>query len=116
MAVELGNPWGGWKHSTAEIVGVYFWSAVNDRPMCWSVHKVNWPPDLRPRRLPPQSTLSRRMRGSDAEQLMSEIERAFLALAGVTHILVRMIDGKPLAVRPNSWSMPRVGHTTTPTR
>lgn len=98
MAVKLGNPWGGWKYSTAEIVGTYFWSVVNDRPMYWSVHKANWPADLCPQRLPPQSTLSRRMRRSDAEQLMSEIEQTFLALAGVAHLLVRMIDGKPLAV------------------
>jgi hypothetical protein len=98
MAVKLGNPWGRWKYSTAEIVGVYFWSVVNDRPMHWSVHKTNWPPDLCPARLPPQSTLSRRMRRSDAEQLMSEIEQTFLALAAVAHALIRMIDGKPLAV------------------
>jgi hypothetical protein len=98
LAVKLGKPWGGWKYSAAEILGTYFWSVVNDRPMYWSVHKANWPPDLCPPRLPPQSTLSRRMRRSDAEQLMSEIEQTFLALAGVTHALVRMIDGKPLAV------------------
>jgi hypothetical protein len=98
MAVKLGNPWGGWKYSTAEIVGVYFWSVVNDRPMCWSVHKANWPNDLSPPRLPPQSTLSRRMRRSDAEQLMTKIEGTFLALAGVSQLLIRMIDGKPLAV------------------
>jgi hypothetical protein len=98
MAVKLGNPGGSWKYSTYEIVGVYFWSVVNDRPMYWSVDKANWPPDLCPPRLPPQSTLSRRMRRSDAEQLMTKIEGTFLALAGVSQLLIRMIDGKPLAV------------------
>ena len=98
MAAKLDNPWGGWKYSTAEIVGVYLWSVVNDRPMDWSVDQANWPPDLGLRRLPPQSTLSRRMRRSDAEQLMSEIEQTFLGLVGVAQALIRMIDGKPLAV------------------
>ncbi len=98
MAVKLDNPWGGWKYSTAEIVGVYLWSVVNDRPMDWSVDQANWPPDLGPQRLPQQSTLSRRMRRSDAEQLMSEIEQTFLGLVGVAQALIRMIDGKPLAV------------------
>ena len=98
MAVKLDNPLGSWKYSTCEIVVVYFWSVVNDRPMCWSVRKANWPPDLCPFRLPPQSTLSRRMRRSDAEQLMTKIEETFLGLAGVSQLLIRMIDGKPLAV------------------
>jgi len=98
LALKLGNSWGFWEFSTAEIVGVYFWSVINDRPMSWSVDKANWPPGLRPHRLPPQSTLSRRMRHSDAEQLMTNIEQTFLALAGVSQVLIRMIDGKPLAV------------------
>lgn len=98
MAVKLDNPVGSWKYSTYEIVGVYFWSVVNDRPMNWSVRKANWPPDLCPARLPPQPTLSRRMRCSDAQELMTKIEETFLALAGTSQLLIRMIDGKPLAV------------------
>jgi hypothetical protein len=98
IAVKLDNSWGSWKYSTSDIVGVYFWSVVNDRPMDWSVVKANWPPELCPRCLPAQSTLSRRMRRSDSEQLMTEIEHAMLALVGVRHFLIRMIDGKPLTV------------------
>ena len=80
MAVKLDNPWGGWKYSTAEIVGVYLWSVVNDRPMDWSVDQANWPPDLGLRRLPPQSTLSRRMKHSFSQSLYRfrrQIERDF---------------------------------------
>ena len=98
VAMKLGKPWGRWKYSTAEIVGVYFWCVVNDRPMCWGVDKTNWPIDLCPKRLPPQSTLSRRMRRSDAQQLMTEIEQTWLAIVGVSGLLIRMIDGKPLGV------------------
>jgi len=98
IATKLDKPWGRWKYSTADIVVVYFWCAVHDRPMCWGVDKANWPEDLRPRRLPPQSTFSRRMRRSDAEQLMTEIEHTWLAMVGVCQFLIRLIDGKPLAV------------------
>ena len=98
VATKLDKPWGCWKYSTADIVGVYFWCVLNDRPMCWSANKANWPDDLCPKCLPPQSTLSRRMRRSDAQQLMTEIEQTWLALVGVSQRLIRVIDGKPLGV------------------
>jgi hypothetical protein len=66
--------------------------------MCWGVDKANWPDDLRPSHLAPQSTFSRRMRRPDVQQLMMDIENAWLALAGASRWLLRIIDGKPLAV------------------
>ena len=98
IAVKLNKPWGGWKYSTSDILAVYFWCVVNDRPMTWGVDKGNWPKGLYPRRLPPQSTLSRRMRSSGTQQLMTEIENTCLAILGVAGFFIRMIDGKPLAV------------------
>ncbi len=98
MATKLGNPLGSWRYSPVDIVVVYLWSVVNDRPMSWAVNKANWPEGLYLHRLPSQSNFSRRMRRSDTEQLMTEIEQTFLAMAGVCHVLIRIIDGKPLAV------------------
>lgn len=98
IATKLDKRWGRWKYSTADILVVYFWCVVNDRPMYWAVEKGNWPDDLRPRYLPSQSTLSRRMRRPDVQNLMTESEQAWLAVAGVCHMLIRMIDGKSLAV------------------
>ena len=88
----------GWLYSTAEIVMVYFWAVVHDRPMCWATDKRNWPEDLRPRRLPSQSQLSRRMRGSDVIELMVHVENTFMAMIGAERRLIRIIDGKPLEV------------------
>lgn len=88
----------GWLFTTADIVMVYFWAVVHDRPMCWATVKHNWPEDLRSRRLPSQSQLSRRMRGSDVVELMTEIENTFLALIGADQRMVRIIDGKPLEI------------------
>ncbi len=98
MATRLDKPWGSWKYSTADIVVVYFWCVVSDRPMCWAVEKANWPNDLRPRCLPSQATLSRRMRQADAQELMTQIERAWITLVGLARVWIRMIDGKPLTV------------------
>ncbi len=98
IAMKLDKPWGSWKYSTAEIVMVYFWSVIHDRPMTWSLAKRNWPDELCPQRLPSQSILSRRMRRPAAQQLMTEIETTWLALAAVSQVLIRAIDAKPLAV------------------
>jgi Transposase DDE domain len=98
MARKLDKQWGDWKFSASDILAAYFWAVVNDRPMCWATDKANWPTELCPSCLPSQSTLSRRMRRADAQQLMTGIEQSWLAVAGVVHCLIRVIDGKPLAV------------------
>lgn len=88
----------GWLFTTADIVMVYLWAALHDRPMCWATDKRSWPKGLRPRRLPSQSQLSRRMRGSDVVELMTEVENEFVALIGADQRLIRILDGKPLDV------------------
>ena len=98
IATKLDKRWGQWKYSTGEIVVVYFWCVLHDRPMNWGLDPANWPPDLFPGRLPPQATLSRRMRRPDTQLLLLEIERSWLTLVGTSQWLIRVIDGKPLAV------------------
>jgi Transposase DDE domain len=98
MAMKLDKGWGRWKYSTAEIVVVYVWSVLHDRPMAWAVDPANWPDDLRPLDLPKQPTLSRRMRRPDTQRLLIDIEQSWLALVGSSQWLIRVIDGKPLAV------------------
>jgi hypothetical protein len=98
IAVRLDKDWGRWKFADADVVVVYFWSVVHDRPMCWAVEKYNWPTDLCPRCLPSQSTLSRRMRSHQTRQLMLDIENAWLAVTMSLETLIRIIDAKPLTV------------------
>jgi hypothetical protein len=98
MATRLDRDWGRWKFSKADIVTVYFWCVVHDRPMSWGVIKTNWPEDLCPKCLPSQSTLSRRMRLHDCQQLMIEIETVWLGLIAATALSIRIIDAKPLPV------------------
>jgi len=98
IATKLDKRWGQWKYATGEIVVVYFWCVLHDRPMTWGVDPANWPDDLRPRRLPTQATLSRRMRRPDTLLLLLAIEQSWLTLVGTSQWLIRVIDGKPLAV------------------
>jgi hypothetical protein len=98
MASRLDKHWGHWKYSTADIVVVYMWCVLHDRPMIWGIKRSSWPDDLCPSWLPTQSTFSRRMRRPDALRLMMEIEQAWLTVACASQLLIRMIDGKPLGV------------------
>lgn len=98
MAVRLDVASGSWLFNAADILSVYFWAVVNDRPMTWALCKANWPADLWPRKMPSQSTLSRRMRKDSTQRLMLEIEQTLLALVMTSHCLLSIIDGKALAI------------------
>ena len=98
----LDKHWGDWKYSTAEIVAVYFWAVVHDRPTSWAARPEEWPADLRPEPLPPQSTLSRRLKHADAVELLTAVEQQLLLLIGLGQRWIHIIDGKPLAVSPIS--------------
>lgn len=98
LARKLGNPWGGWRYSTAEVLGVYFWAVVHDRPTSWAVDPDEWPDNIRPCWLPSQSTMSRRLRRPEAVELMTLVEQHLVALLSIGHCLVHVVDGKALAV------------------
>jgi hypothetical protein len=102
LATKLDKRWGRWKYSTAEIVAVYFWAVLHDRPTSWAAQPEEWPPDIRPVLLPPQSTLSRRLRQADAVELMTAVEQQLIVLIGLGQHWIHVVDGKPLAVSPIS--------------
>lgn len=97
LARKLDRAWGEWKYATADVLAVYFWAVLHDRPTSWAATPENWPDDLRPV-LPPQCTLSRRLRRPRTVQVMMAVEEHLLALIVVGSCFVRIIDGKPLAV------------------
>jgi hypothetical protein len=102
LATALDKRWGGWKYSTAEIVAVYFWAVVHDRPTSWAAQPAEWPADLRPEPLPPQSTLSRRLKQADAVELMTAVEQQLVVLIGLGQHWIHILDAKSLAVSPIS--------------
>jgi hypothetical protein len=98
LALELDNPWGHWRYSTAEVLGAYFWAVVHDRPTSWATYPEHWPKDLRPAWLVPQSTLSRRLRRPATVELMTTVEQHLVALLALGQYVVHMIDAKALPV------------------
>ena len=82
--------------SDEDIVKVYYWSVICDRPVSWACHKENWPLQLRKRRLPSPATMSRRLRSPSVVALLDALERQVTA-PKEPH-LFWMIDGKSLPI------------------
>ena len=86
------------KFGDEEILAVYFWAVLNERPISWACDQTHWPLDLLPPSLPSQPTMSRRMRTDRVQQLMLSLEQHLLAVSAVEPLWVRIIDAKALPV------------------
>lgn len=83
-------------HSNSTVVCVFLWAALHDRPVLWSCDPGNWPWHLRPKSLPSQSCMSRRLRSLGVMQLL---ELAYVELhEQLPSGMLKFIDAKPLAV------------------
>ena len=49
-------------YSDSEVLAVLLWAVLHDRPISWACVRRHWPPQAWRRRLPDQSTMSRRLR------------------------------------------------------
>jgi Transposase DDE domain len=79
-----------------DIVKVFYWSVIHDRPISWACQRRNWPLYMRRQPLPSNTTMSRRLRSKSVVALLDALERRVTA---PTHPhLYWMIDGKPLAI------------------
>jgi hypothetical protein len=84
------------RFSDQQIVQVFYWSVIHDRPIDWACQSRNWPLHLRRRRLPSGSTMSRRLRSPRVVRLLNLLaEQATKPTPGG---LFWMIDGKPLPI------------------
>lgn len=88
-------------YPTATIVRCHLWSVLHERPTCWAADPSNWDRLTRPRHLPTQSTLSRRLRGRDFEAFMTGLAERLRPLPGMGTLFKRL-DGKPLPVAAHS--------------
>jgi hypothetical protein len=82
--------------SDADIVRVYYWSVLCDRPTSWACRPEHWPVHLRRRPLPSQPTMSRRLRSPSVVALLDALERRVTAPKEPG--LFWMVDGKPLPI------------------
>ena len=87
-------------YTEPQIMAVYLWSVLHDRPVNWACDRRNWPMQAWRRSLPDQSTMSRRLARSSTQALL---EMLLDRLAPVERdALVLRIDGKPLPVARHS--------------
>jgi hypothetical protein len=84
-------------YDNTAILAVLLWAAMHDRSILWACRRSSWPVQAWRRRLPDQSTMSRRLRDpliqEDLELLVAILQRR--AIGGGSDLIV---DGKPLAV------------------
>ena len=84
----------------ANIVRVYLWAVLHDRPICWACRAAHWSTATRPKHLPSQSTMSRRTRTASFQQFLDRLGQRLNGHAAAT--LIKRIDGKPLTVANHS--------------
>src|SRR5262245_57696118 len=71
------------QHSTdPDIVKVWYWAVIHDRPVRWACQPCHWPAHLRKRPLPSDSWMSRRLRSDSARALLEALERRVIAPKG----------------------------------
>lgn len=84
-------------YDNREILAVLLWAALHDRAIDWACRRSSWPVQAWRRRLPDQSTMSRRLRDPRlVDDLMHLLEVVQREIEARSHRL--MIDGKPMAV------------------
>ena len=83
-------------YSDAQILKVFLWAGLHDRPICWACQPENWPAEGRPDRLPVPGTMSKRLRRLSIWLLLLAVLGA-LQQPQPRH-LVQAVDAKPLPI------------------
>lgn len=109
LMVRLDSHWSTGFFRASEIVAVFLWAVVHDRPTSWACERHNWG-DLALDVLPSQSTMSRRLRSQAVIQLLAEVESE---IGGdPRRWWIQRIDSKPLPVGIHSKDQDaKWGHT-----
>ena len=88
-------------YSDFEIVSVWFWAVVHDRPVTWACRLCNWPAQclagLWRDGLPSDATMSRRLRTTEVRDLLEKMEDIVLK-PGPEMQLCWAMDGKSLPI------------------
>ncbi len=102
-------------YSPRDVLAVLFWAALHDRSILWACDRRHWPGQAWRRKLPDQSTMSRRLRDPAIMPLIERVLQGLQSADGAPAVLI--IDGKPLEVRWHThdpearpgWSTGRMG-------
>lgn len=80
-----------------DIIRVFYWAVLHDRPTAWACCKEHWPLHARKKPLPSPSAMCRRLRSPSVLNLIRCLERDVLCPQGHPP-LVWWVDGKPLPI------------------
>jgi hypothetical protein len=92
----------GWTNGfyrAGEVVAVYLWAVVHDRPTSWACDERNWH-GLTPAAFPPQCTMSRRLRSRGVIELLKRVEEALGE--DPRRCWLKWMDSKPLPIGSHS--------------
>jgi len=76
------------------IVAVLLWAVLHNKPVSWAADAANWSGDVRPRMLPSQSCMSRRLRHQRVVLLIQRMEDLLRSRLPCGDI--KLIDARPL--------------------
>lgn len=82
--------------SNADIIKVFYWALIHDRPVSWACQRTSWPPHLRKQVLPSNTTMSRRLRTRSVVVLLKQMEDRVIAPQRPNYYW--MIDGKSMVI------------------
>ncbi len=82
--------------SNADIIKVFYWAVIHDRPVSWACQRTSWPPHLRKQLLPSNTTMSRRLRSRSVVALLKQVEERVIAPKNPNYYW--MIDGKSMVI------------------
>jgi hypothetical protein len=80
-----------------DIVRVFYWAVLHDRPTAWACCKDHWPIHARKKPLPSPSVMCRRLRSPSVLELLRRLEGHVLCPQGQPPLLW-LVDGKPLPI------------------
>jgi len=83
-------------YTDGDIIITYMWAVIHDRPVYWACKKRNWPIYYRKRKLPNASTMTRRLRTKQLQNLLRITEQHLINK--FPRSVCRWIDGKPLPI------------------
>ncbi len=89
-------------HSTSLVVRIYLWAVLHDRPTSWACRKQARDQRTRPKTLPSQSTMSRRLRTPAFDECMNALTRRLRGRVDTSKIVVHRVEGKPLPIAKHS--------------
>jgi hypothetical protein len=103
LACQLDKSWPRGLYKDCEIVGVFLWAVIHDRPTCWATDLKNWPTHWNTyMHVPSQSTMSRRLNSIGIGRLLDAMSEQYVLISNMATGWVKIVDAKPLPIGGHS--------------